>query len=150
RAGRAVDRAEVRRFPRRPLSMLVLVTALSGLGPIRSSMAASGPFPDSLPGHRLSGSMTQFYSYPIPDEATALALASTHSILVSNAYLMHGYGAEMHAANPNLLFMQYYDGVYSKETAFPESWYLHDAAGNRLVNEVPMYLMDPLSTEAYT
>src|SRR5438477_6640766 len=99
------------------------------------AVAASGPFPDSLSDHRLSGNMTQFYSYPIPDEATALALANTHSILVSNAYLMHGYGAEMQAANPSLLIMQYYNGVYSKETKFPASWYLRDAAGNQLINE---------------
>jgi hypothetical protein len=134
----------------RPLSVALLVATLTGLCPARSSVAASGPLPDSLTDHRLSGSLNMYYSYPIPDEATALALAQSHSILVGNSYLMHGYGPEMQAANPSLLIFQYYDGVYSKETKFPESWYLHDAAGNRLVNEVPMYLMDPLSNEAYT
>ena len=145
-----VDSQWVRNVPRRSIPAAILVAAVAWSLPVGRSLAASGPFPNSLSDHRLNGNMTQFYSYPIPDDATALALANTHSILVSNAYLMHGYGAEMQAANPSLLIMQYYDGVYSKETKFPASWYLRDAAGNQLINEASLYLMDPMSTEPYT
>ncbi len=143
---------------RLPLACLALAIGLT----IWATPALGAPsLLRSAGGFRLSGNYTN--TETIPNLETALTLARTHALLVISQGWQLGfegswdgtvsdtYFDEMMAANPRLLIFRYLNAMYDPGRAFPESWYLHNAAGHRLFNPTyGNYLMDPRSTEAYT
>jgi hypothetical protein len=116
---------------------------------------------ESRAGFRLSGNYTN--TQTIPDLQTALQIARSHSMLVISQGWQLGvdgswdgtvedtYWGEMMATNPRLLIFRYLNAIYDLGADFPESWYLHNAAGHRLFNPVyRTFLMDPRSVEPRT
>jgi hypothetical protein len=65
----------------------------------------------------------------------AVRTARAFDVVAGTRQTFSPYVAEMKAANPNLQLFVYLNGVYaqfSEGSRYPESWYAHDANGNRV------------------
>ena len=82
------------------------------------------------------------------------ALAQLDDIIILPPVQIKRIGPALKADNPNAMLLVYENGMYSGEndpTNLPESWYLHTAAGKRIVSNVGRgKLMNPRSTAPYT
>ena len=86
--------------------------------------------------------MTQF---------TAVSVAQAYDVVMGTETTFGGYVPAMRAANPNLRLFVYMNGVYAQASqggAYPESWYAHDANGNRVKSRsFGNYMMDMSSPQ---
>ena len=111
-----------------------------------TAQPASAAVPDILLrwGATMGGSQTITAAQAITD-------AQSVNLLVGLPRTFSQYTASMRAANPALKIVFYMNGVYApapKTTGYPDSWYLHDANGNRIYSSVfKNYLMDPTNPE---
>jgi hypothetical protein len=67
--------------------------------------------------------------------AQAIADAEQFSLLVAHERTYDGHVAAMHDANPDVKVLTYVNAAYAesgKVAEYPESWFAHDAAGNRV------------------
>lgn len=79
-------------------------------------------------------------------ETQAIANAEAVDVLVGHPRTHARYTAQMRAANPSLKLVFYMNGMYDNDAKveYPESWYLRDAAGNRVWSSVwSNLLMNP-------
>jgi len=136
-------------------AVLGLLAALT----VGSSVAAGAPAgadsvfaPTSDGVHRVLS--MQMYGGRIPDSATALRIATSHSIVSMNKPQLGTFGPVMKAANPNLRIFLYLNGMFAQKnqgTTFPESWYMRAADGSKIRSKGwGNYLMDPRSAGTFT
>ena len=82
------------------------------------------------------------------------ALANLDDIIILPPVQIKRIGPTLKADNPDVMLLVYENGMYWGEndpTNLPESWYLHTAAGKRIVSNVGQgKLMNPQSTAPYT
>jgi hypothetical protein len=76
----------------------------------------------------------------------AVRTARAFDVVAGTRQTFSPYVADMKAANPNLQLFVYLNGVYaqsSEGSRYPESWYAHDANGNRVRSRsFGNYMMD--------
>lgn len=81
----------------------------------------------------------------------AVAEARRFDLIVGLQYTYKPYVAAMRSANPHLVLLVYLGGGFSMGdhgTKYPNSWYLHDAAGRKVrLKNFPNYLMNPAKTK---
>jgi Hypothetical glycosyl hydrolase family 15 len=78
--------------------------------------------------------------------AQAVALAKNFDVIAAQANVFPKYVSAMKAANPNLRIIAYVNGMFdltSGGTAYPSSWYAHDARGARIRSTFGNYLLNP-------
>jgi hypothetical protein len=76
----------------------------------------------------------------------AVADATNYDVIVALIKTFPPYLAAMRAANPAVKVLAYYNGTYAQQnqgTMYPDSWYAHDANGNKVTSiSQGNYLMD--------
>ena len=81
-----------------------------------------------------------------PTAADAVNVAVGHDVVVATPKMFAPYVALMHHANPQLRLYAYTNGAFAKSeqgSTYPASWYLHDAAGKKVVsNQYGNFMMD--------
>ena len=78
--------------------------------------------------------------------AQAVALAKNFDVIAAQTNVFPKYVAAMKAAKPNLRILAYVNGMFdltSGGTAYPSSWYAHDAKGARIRSTFGNYLLNP-------
>jgi hypothetical protein len=79
-------------------------------------------------------------------QSTAVSVARAYDVVMGTRTTFRGHVPAMRAANPNLRLFGYMNGVYaqsSEGSKYPESWYAHDANGNRVKSRsFGNYMMD--------
>jgi hypothetical protein len=77
----------------------------------------------------------------------AVAQARAFDVITARPATFKDYVADMKAANPSLFLAAYVNGTFAipaTADAYPESWFLHDADGNRITSRGwGNYLMNP-------
>jgi hypothetical protein len=76
----------------------------------------------------------------------AVALAKEFDLIAAQANVFPKYISAMKAAKPNLRIVAYVNGMFdltSGGTAYPSSWYAHDAKGARIRSTFGNYLLNP-------
>jgi hypothetical protein len=126
--------------------------AVATIAGVAQSANGAATFPNSLAaGGHLTTSMNMFGGAKVPSTSAATALAQANGIIVVGAYQqLGGFAPAMLAANPNLNFFVYQNGMYSAFGGYPSDWYMRDHNGNRIQSAAGLqYLMNPNSTSAY-
>lgn len=79
-------------------------------------------------------------------QTTAVSVARAYDVVTGTRGTFRGHVPAMRAANPNLRLFAYMNAVYAQSTEgskYPESWYAHDANGNRVRSRsFGNYMMD--------
>ena len=78
--------------------------------------------------------------------AQAVALAKQFDVIAAQSNVFPKYIAAMKAAKPNLRIIAYVNGMFdltSGGTAYPSTWYAHDAKGARIRSTFGNYLLNP-------
>lgn len=80
--------------------------------------------------------------------AEAVSVAKAFDVIAASGTLAPYTGA-MHAANRNLVIIDYVNALYSRpHESHPESWYSHDSRGRRITtHQFGNYLMDPTNAD---
>ncbi len=76
----------------------------------------------------------------------AVTQAKRFSIISALTSTYSSYVSAMKTANPSLRLLAYMNGTFAtgaEATGLPESWFLHDRYGHRLMNSWKLYLMNP-------
>ncbi len=80
-------------------------------------------------------------------QAAAVSLARAYDVIIATPSQFRSYMSAMRAANPHLTLLAYINGTFAQKgqsTAFPSSWYLHDAQGRRTTSAgYGNFAMDP-------
>jgi hypothetical protein len=82
-------------------------------------------------------------------QAQAVSQAERFNVISAIGKTYTPYISAMKAANPQLHLAAYMNGTMASGTeaqSAPESWFLHDAHGNRISNAWHLWLMDPANT----
>jgi hypothetical protein len=119
--------------------------AQSSNGAAAAPYAVSGGLPasSSIIGRFAPVYMGSHWSFT---EAQAVALAKEFDVIAAQANVFPKYIAAMKAARPNLRIVAYVNGMFdltSGGTAYPSSWYAHDAKGARIRSTFGNYLLNP-------
>ena len=76
-------------------------------------------------------------------------IGRTSDIVTGLSVQLRRYGAQLRRANPGLRMFVYVNGMFAQSnqaSAFPNSWYLHDARGRKITSRIHhAYLMNPFS-----
>jgi Hypothetical glycosyl hydrolase family 15 len=84
---------------------------------------------------------------PHYSQAQAVAIAQQFHVIAAHKGVFTSFVSAMKAANPSLVLVAYMNGMFDHSgggTAYPASWYAHDAHGNRIRSRnFGNYLMDP-------
>jgi Hypothetical glycosyl hydrolase family 15 len=78
--------------------------------------------------------------------AQAITLAKEFDVIAAQSNVFSKYASAMKAAKPNLRIIAYVNGMFdltSGGTAYPSSWYAHDAKGARIRSTFGNYLLNP-------
>ena len=79
-------------------------------------------------------------------QSIAVSVARAYDVVMGTRTTFRGHVPAMRAANPDLRLFVYMNGVYapsSEGSTYPESWYAHDADGNRVKSRsFGNYMMD--------
>lgn len=132
--------------PRKRLSLLPLV---GGLGLLLTGVSPTGAAGTGALGTPAVVPWSYEASHPSPryTPSEGLEQAGRFRIIVANAKAYGAAPRAMQESNPQLFMAVYVNGTYSQEfqgSAYPESWYLHDAAGRRVQSlNFGNYLMNP-------
>ncbi|MBA3286753.1 MAG: hypothetical protein H0U21_01835 [Acidimicrobiia bacterium] len=76
-------------------------------------------------------------SHQVYSRTEAVALARRYDTIIGLRWTFAEHAAAMRAANPRLRLIAYMNGAMSKpgdRASMPESWFMHDANGNRVRN----------------
>ncbi len=131
----------MRRPPRRRLATATFLSCalLASVAPVASeSVSAATSFSSPRNYLRLfgetngGGDREQIYN-----RTQAVAMARRYDTIVALRWTFEDHVRAMKAANPRLRLIVYMNGAMSKpgdRASMPESWFLHDANGNRIRN----------------
>ncbi len=107
----------------------------------------------NTPGFRASGHLIQRFTAAnmagafTGTAADAVNLARAYDVISATPFQFAKYLPAMRAANPHLIILVYMDATFAyrgQGNTYPDSWYLRDAAGNKLVVKGwGLYPMDP-------
>jgi hypothetical protein len=119
--------------------------AASSNGGAAAPLAASSglPAPSSIIGRFAPVYMGSHWNFT---EAQAVALAKEFDVIAAQTNVFPKYIAAMKAAKPNLRIVAYVNGMFDltpNGTAYPLSWYAHDAKGDRIRSTFGNYLLNP-------
>jgi hypothetical protein len=112
--------------------------AAGPLGPgagLPASSSIVGRFAPVYMGSHWNFSLTQ-----------AVTLAKEFDVIAAQANVFPKYISAMKAAKPNLRIVAYVNGMFDLTnggTAYPSSWYAHDAKGARIRSTFGNYLLNP-------
>jgi hypothetical protein len=112
----------------------------------------------TLPGPSTFGKIQMVDIQTFRDRPTTLAqyelLAKSTEMVVGHPATLASEAPTLKSLNPSIKLLVYENGMMSTPadpSNFPESWYLHDSAGNRVVSKsYGNALMNPLSTAPFT
>ncbi len=79
-------------------------------------------------------------------DAQAIADAKAVDLIVALPDSYRGQVGMMRQANPDLLLLNYVNGVYAQNNErdkYPASWYLYDRGGRKILNNYNLWMMDP-------
>jgi Hypothetical glycosyl hydrolase family 15 len=113
---------------------IAAVPLAPGVG-LPASSSIIGRFAPVYMGSHWSFSLTQ-----------AVTLAKEFDVIAAQASVFPKYVSAMKAAKPNLRIIAYVNGMFdltSGGTAYPSSWYAHDAKGARIRSTFGNYLLNP-------
>jgi putative glycosyl hydrolase-like family 15 (GHL15) protein len=127
--------------------------ASQATGSVSATVAAARNSGDTTGRLSLQANL-QMWGARIPDAATAVALARSHDLITAVPAQLAGYVPQMRAANPSLKIYGYVNGMFAQHgqgDMFPASWYMRDAAGDKLQSAGwGNYMMDPRGTTPFT
>lgn len=124
---------------------LLLAGALCATSTLGADAAATWPLRTGVMQRWAPGNMA-WDAEKVMTQSTATSVAQSYDVVMGTLTTFRGYVPAMRAANPNLRLFMYMNGVYaqaSEGAKYPESWYAHDANGNRVKSRsFGNYMMD--------
>lgn len=123
----------------RKSSIITLVLALTAAlcTAILGSPASAGPGPMQPTGRSMQRMTSANMAAHAYTEAEAVDMARRFDVITANRGQFRPYVTKMKQANPSLALLVYFNGSFAQKsegTAFPESWYLRDANGNKVTS----------------
>jgi len=118
------------------LAALVAATLLSASSIIPAEAATTWPVRSGALQRWAPGNMA-WDAQKVMTESSAVSVARSYDVVMGTETTFGGYVPAMRAANPNLQLFGYMNGVYAQKSEgarYPESWYAHDANGNRVTS----------------
>jgi hypothetical protein len=127
-------------------ALSAMCAALLGLAP---ASAGNGPMaPTGRFMQRMTSANMASHAYT---EAEAVDMARRFDVITANRGQFRPFVAKMREANPRLALLVYFNGSFAQKsqgTAYPESWYLRDANGNKVTSTGwGNYAMNPANPE---
>lgn len=128
--------------------MAVLVALIAVVAAVAAPASARRVLPSTRSGiHQFTGIQGRASHNFSASELKTIGRSS--DIVTGLSVQIRQYGARLRGANPRLRMFVYVNGMFAQSnqaSAFPNSWYLHDAGGHKITSGTHgNYLMNPFS-----
>ena len=126
----------------------ILAALIAAVAALATPASARRVLPSTRSGiHQFTGIQARISHNFTASELTTIG--RTSDIVTGLAVQIHRYGPRMRHANRRLRMFVYVNGMFAQSnqaSAFPNSWYLHDAGGHKITSGTHgNFLMNPFS-----